>query len=448
MRGPLAERSEVKTVKRISFVLLAAFVLVLAASGTAYANFGPHGGYSQDTDGCAGCHRAHTSFSDLGWTDLQGEERASALLISNASQMTDFCYACHGNSAPGASTNVQYGIYDSGPTGSTTHTANFYASNSKYGATLNGGGFERLGADASETVMSAHDMQGTGSKVGSATVWGYIPPTTGASSQAVLGAFKCTSCHDPHGSSNYRLLKDIVNGAVVGGYTASGTPQPFVISNEQGYPTGGFRKGQTGEDDVAGYVPNYTTPQYAQLSGRAMSGWCAGCHVAYGSQDSSYTYTTGMEVVNASTGTSEPLGEKGFHRHPVDVSLSLGMAPDDDRALNVQTLNDDGLPLEMTLGNRNPAYTDAGTEPFWTADGNISCLTCHYAHGSAATMDGWAVAQLVESSQGPTPSRFVASSSITTQHADRENPLGVNPNFSQALLRYDNRGVCERCHNK
>jgi hypothetical protein len=443
-------------VKRISFVLLAAFVLVLAASGTAYANFGPHGGYAQDTDGCAACHRAHTSFSDLGWTDLQGEERASALLISDASTMTDFCYACHGNSAPGASTNVQYGIYDSGPTGTATDTA-FYASTSMYGATLNGGGFERLGADASETVMSAHDMEG--SKVGSATVWGYINPGAGISSASVLGSFKCTSCHDPHGSSNYRLLKDTVNGAVVGGYTASDTPQPFVISNEAGYPTGGFRKGQTGEDDVAGYVPNYTTPQYAQLSGRAMSGWCAGCHVAYGRQDDqtladpdgtySYdAYTTGMNVMS-STGTSEPLGAKGFHRHPVDVSLSLGTRDaDDGRALTVKTLNDPGLPLEMSLGNRNPAYTDQGTEPFWTADGNISCLTCHYAHGSAATMDGWAVAQLVESSQGPTPSRFVASSSITTQHADRENPLGVNPNFSQALLRYDNRGVCERCHNK
>jgi hypothetical protein len=25
---------------------------------------------------------------------------------------------------------------------------------------------------------------------------------------------------------------------------------------------------------------------------------------------------------------------------------------------------------------------------------------------------------------------------------------GVNPNASAALLRADNRGVCERCHNK
>ena len=29
--------------------------------------------------------------------------------------MTEFCNACHGDTAPGASTNVASGIFDSGP---------------------------------------------------------------------------------------------------------------------------------------------------------------------------------------------------------------------------------------------------------------------------------------------------------------------------------------------
>ena len=75
--------------------------LVLLFGGAAYANFGPHGGFATDTDSCAGCHRAHTSFSTLGWTDQQGADRLTALLVSNASTMTEFCYACHGADATG-----------------------------------------------------------------------------------------------------------------------------------------------------------------------------------------------------------------------------------------------------------------------------------------------------------------------------------------------------------
>jgi hypothetical protein len=440
-------------VKRISFVLLAACVFVLAATGLAFANFGPHGGYAQDTDGCAACHRAHTSFSDLGWTDLQGATRKSALLISNASEMTDFCYACHGNAAPGASTNVQNGVFDSGPTAGAVGTMDptdpaagtFYASNSSYESTLNGGGFELLGGNNAAPVMSAHDMEG--SKVGTAVAWGYLPTTGGLSSQTLVGQFKCTSCHDPHGSSNYRLLKDQVNGYKVGGYTSTGAPDPFVISNEEGYPSGGFKKGAAGVLDAVDYKPNYTTPQYAQLSGRAMSKWCSGCHTAYASQDSSYTYDLGMNVVNTVGGatTTTTLGEKGYHRHPVDVSLSLGMRSDADRALNTKTLNDDGLPLEMAKDTRNPAATFT-TGKFWDDTGNISCLTCHFAHGSDATMSGWAVAQLGGDVNNPSPKMLTAGN--TDAPATQANALGVNPNFSQSLLRYDNRGVCERCHNK
>jgi hypothetical protein len=61
-------------------------------------------------------------------------------------------------------------------------------------------------------------------------------------------------------------------------------------------------------------------------------------------------------------------------------------------------------------------------------------------------MEGWAVAELAGTLTEPAPRKITPGSSNTS--ATQANPLGVNPNFSQALLRYDNRGVCERCHNK
>jgi predicted CXXCH cytochrome family protein len=431
-------------VKRLSIVLLVAFVLVLAASGTAYANFGPHGGYTSDTDGCAACHRAHTSFSTLGWTDLQGEQRTSALLISDASNMTDFCYACHGNAAPGASTNVQAGIYDSGPSGGALNavgtdwpdgTTIFANTNSSYEATLNGGGFEQIGAN--QTIMSAHDMPlapGENTKLGDAIMWGDTTTPLAA------GSFRCTTCHDPHGSSNYRLLKDVVNNKTVGGYNMAGAPDAFVLSNEEGFPTGGFKKGDDGAADVAAYVPNYTSPQYAKNSGRAMSAWCSACHTGYATSDSATNYGA-YETVN---GTQ--LGSRTRHRHPVDIALSVGTSHDPaNRALVLPVEDTAGLPLEMGIGQLASGATHQSPK-IWDERGNISCLTCHYAHGSSATTTGWAVAQLAGTVANPAPEKITPGNPLLP--ATQSNALGVNPNFSQALLRYDNRGVCERCHNK
>ena len=64
VRDPLT-KAEVISLKRFSLVFCLVLALSLVFVGSAFANFGPHGGYATDTDSCAGCHRAHTSFSTV-----------------------------------------------------------------------------------------------------------------------------------------------------------------------------------------------------------------------------------------------------------------------------------------------------------------------------------------------------------------------------------------------
>jgi predicted CXXCH cytochrome family protein len=327
-------------VKRIAFVLLTACAIVFATTGVALANFGPHGGYTSDTDACAECHRAHTAISAVTWTDNQHAQK-NALLISDSTSMTDFCYACHGDGAPGAGTDVQSGYFNGGNSSST---------NSVSGATLNGGGFEHVGGLAGaggQTVMSSHNVDGLSAQP--LVRWGYVNGST--SDLSVMGAFTCTDCHDPHGSSNYRLLKDVVNGVTVGGYVGTNnTPDPWVISNEQGYPQGGFKKGTAGQADMANYKPNYTSAQYAHnaVSTKSTSAWCAACHTVYAQSDSVYNYGTTLGAASGS-----PVM---YHRHPIDVSLSVGISPNaGDRSLITQLVDDPGLPLEMGYGQTNLA---------------------------------------------------------------------------------------------
>jgi|GEM_PF-636451 len=445
--------------KRFSIAFALVALLSLAFAGAAFANFGPHGGYVDDTDACAGCHRAHTSFSTVGWTDKSGTYGGNALLVGGYTNTTEFCNACHGDLAPGASTNVVSGVFDSGPSGSSTQVVGVlgdsngvtdggddvviaYSTESTFNAPLNGGGFSTMPNpytwEASATVAyknatSAHSMEQVG-------------PLWGAGNALSTTTLTCTSCHDPHGTSNYRLLKGSVNGQTVGGYEADGeTPNTFVISGEQGFPLSnalggsyaqnGFLKHEAGASQMSTYFPDYTTPRYATFADgitaeKSMSVWCSGCHTGYNDRSSAANY--GAYEGGGGVGTQTR------HRHPVDMPVTAGK-PVAGQSLNEAVLFDQyWIPLEENLSGSGDPYQNV-----------VGCLTCHRAHGSSADMTGWAAAHLEQSGTNWIPVR----DNIAGVDPDKAGgvagvPGGTVPVGSSALLRADNRGVCERCHNK
>ncbi|NOY98296.1 MAG: cytochrome c3 family protein [Chloroflexi bacterium] len=319
----------------------------------ANANGGPHGNYSATTDACAGCHRAHSA-------------GAGNLLLTDVPAL---CLTCHGSSATGANTNVDDGVYTS--TGSDLLAGgflNFQGAPSTSAHSTDGSWQNAWGSGT--TWSSTYDCSGchnpdSGLVWPGAPLWGISPnawPTYPGRGQNVTMPLTCTSCHEPHGGRNYRVLQQRMHPP-----SAQQEDPPgyvLVTSNETG--------GQN--PDQAGYVPDYTTPNYRL----GLGDWCTGCHFTY-QQDVS------VQPFNAEDGK----GLVTRYRHKQNVTIGA---------------------LTTTLPLEDPSGDGA------SADDQLFCITCHYAHGTNVAMSGEAAS--------------------------------VAPTNDSALLRHENRTVCEDCHKK
>jgi hypothetical protein len=434
--------------KRALIVAVLALALALVP-GVAMAFDSVHGGYALDTDACAGCHRAHTAASPITWQDGGGRTR-SALLISTAETNDEFCYTCHGPAGFGADTNVWDGVFQSrdGDLGSDE----VYNTDLE---PLNGGGFNPA-------------MFPTQHYPGGATWVAWGAGTDGRDGIISMGGEKvvisCGSCHDTHGSSNYRLLKDTVAGispvtsasanVAVGGYDLADDPTPFVISAEQGYPVGGWPKGNDRMTLYTTYYPDFTTPRYAKAPGqdpnKGISGWCQACHTQMNTNGDSNQVVDANGAADDATGipggfqdymaeiydANDGFGLVERHRHPTNVALNTYAGSG--------TLALGGVPVGHTP---NTVVVNGQT----VADGVIAddtgdwvdCLSCHVAHGSSASMSGYAS---VADSTNPEPN--TGTKTVNIDGTTIVSVGSVNPDYGNALLRLDNRGVCQACHNK
>jgi len=307
--------------KKTLFVLVLALALAFSGYQMASANGGPHGGYTDTTDACAGCHRAHTA-------------TGARLLV--AADTYSLCMTCHGSAGTGADTNVEDGYFLSTRSASTEGETN-----STDNAPLLGGGFAFYGG---ANTTSTHDATGA-----TAAAWGNAV-NRGVTANLTDGNLTCASCHDPHGSANYRIIKETINGTAVA----------------------------VAQVDEGPANKNYTAEQW----GTGMSSVCAACHTSY-------------HVTTAGSGSDAVEAANGGYTHRIDMPFTYGA---------------NANPEAVGFGGFTLPLAESGTND------TVVCETCHLPHGTSATMAGFA--------------------------------SGAGPAGDSALLRLDNRGVCEVCHQK
>ncbi len=321
--------------KKLLLITTLALILAFAVVGLASANNGPHGGYTPTTDACAGCHRAHTA-------------SCARLLLED--DITTFCLVCHGDSGSGADTSVTLGRYVDRDSNQVGEPAGEDAFNNPGGAGnesgLLGGGFNSawdFTDQAYETTTSKHDVG-----VGVTTVWG--GKFSGISQTEALQdglTFDCADCHNPHGNSNYRILKQ-----------ANSMTKTLLVP-------------QVDEANKSYITETWDITPSTQAG---ISTFCGGCHFDYHQVISGSGQSTAVFVGNVATYT-----------HRIDMSwngdadtAALAAAVDFTGALTPDGSSPYTYSLRLADDLDNSVNNDI-----------VVCTTCHYAHGSASQMGSY-----------------------------------------------------------
>ena len=354
---------------RIAKFMALGILISMLAAGSALAFH--DGGVAE----CAGCHTMH-NHQDGAPVDTVNVTGNQYLLKADGA--TDTCLMCH------AAYGQMNGGLGYGPGG------DFYWVTKTYTWSSHGHGYSSEGDSHGHNVIS---------------------PAYGIAVDATLdvapgGTFDsdylgCTSCHDPHGNQNFRILY------------ASNTDGPITGSTRYDFDeaapvaVGNSRRTNKG-DSGAEANDNHTL----YISG--MADWCANCHINIHSGN-----------------TTNTVHETG---------VALGTYAD---AYNQYVDSDD-----LTGGSQASAYwglvpfesVDADTSMLRGPDSNdqVTCITCHRSHASAfPDIARWDMTEtfIADSHPQPTDVGYTAAD-------------GANMYYDYTFTTVNQRSLCNKCHAK
>jgi predicted CXXCH cytochrome family protein len=383
-------------------LIAAGSLWLFLAAVPVFADGGPHvaainngtgnGGATLAADSCAGCHRAHTA---------QGE-----FLLKDSGGIAT-CTACHGASGLGATTDVENGIQyvlgtdqpRSGTTLGYLRSGGFV--NARIGsgeafrlAYLSSGAVRELAkvpvrTAGSQPVTSAH-LPNVGGVIEAAdgVAWGNGPDSATAYAGPAVDV-ECVTCHNPHGNGAYRILNPI--------------PAPDATGTDLFVPAAAAAPVTDALAPAAGDNRNYTIIQTNGGTGTLTANQVAGLGLPATAGD----YFRRRVPWNATSGSSNhaPNGQSATFFS----QISSWCLTCHTRYLSA------GLDVETPDAIYKYRHTSNAT--------SRNCITCHVAHGSNAQMTGY-------------------------ESANMEYPGGAAaPVGNSRLLKIDNRGTCQACHD-
>jgi predicted CXXCH cytochrome family protein len=437
---------EGRLVRRLAIVVIGGALWLLLAAIPALADGGPHvmtsnnGSTGIKADGCASCHRIHTSKSPTGF-----------LLVTGESTITNYCRSCHGATGTGASTDVDSGVqYALGGTDGITRDTG-----TTIGA-LRGGGFveTQIGSDVayrlvsntgsvsnSKVPVSAVSNPVTSSHLAIATgvtakdvVWGSGALGTAGAGPTLAAEMECTACHNPHGNGNYRILQGIPD---------AGDPQ-VLATTAVNVKDASYDPDRTRNYTVI-QVPG-TTPAGADPTPAEEASWLlyadqvlqARVDGAFNGITGDYTELSGDYLHKAlpynATGTypfDAPNARPNTSLRPATGQPEGGWTRGDPAGFNMQMTSwcaQCHTRYMAPSGSRSTPSIDSIYTYRHTTAYNRTCTTCHVAHGTSAVMNQ-------------------VTADGTTYSANVPYPDGTTTVGDSRLLKVDNRGTCQLCHD-
>lgn len=316
-----------------------------------------HRTFAEDTMKCAACHSTH---------------RSSGEKLINRRTETMLCALCHDGT--GSPYNVRGGLIN-----------NTYESPAgpidKWPISLS----SVPGQEGTEVkATSRHEMKYT-------TVISAAPGGSGAWS----GELRCTSCHNPHGSTNYRSLRATPNPNNWNNY--GGSNRVRVIADIK------YAGGKVGTAETVDYKTGMTE-------------FCSSCHVDYQSaSESGVENYFGNPAFGSGVQEEEMYGVRR-HANYVDGNDNVKFPFTGTEKISVNGVS---YPLKFETAQRVPDVFGGGKKD----KPAIACITCHFGHGTTISESN-----SEEATIGGNKDWYIKGLGMT------------------ALLRVPGRGVCMACH--